>query len=148
MPVDAVIDAASVAAKWRLPEEEYALQAEWLLDDVSAGTIRLVVPSFWAYEIASILSKAVANRRIAEEAAAQALEILLEMPSDFRPLPDPAAAFKAARRFNRTLIDCFYLTLAEQRGCDFWTDDRKLVRALAARYPFVRWIGDYPAPAA
>jgi len=55
-------------------------------------------------------------------------------------------AFDAARRFNRSVIDCFYLSIAEERGCDFWSDDRKLCRALSSRYPFVRWIGDYPRP--
>lgn len=41
------------------------------------------------------------------------------------------------------VYDAHYIALAQHLGCDFWTDDRRLLRALAGRLPFVRWIGDY-----
>lgn len=146
MAIEVVAD-ASVVAKWALKDEDHVVEAEWLRQTVKADAARLVVPSFWEYELASILSKAVANGRMQDAKAQTALRELLQIPWLIVPIPDATRSYHEARRFERSLIDCFYLALAEERGCDFWTDDRKLCRALSGSYPFVRWIGDYPAPA-
>ncbi len=42
-----------------------------------------------------------------------------------------------------TVYDAYYLIVAQRAVCDFWTDDRRLLRILAGRLPYVRWIGDY-----
>jgi predicted nucleic acid-binding protein len=39
--------------------------------------------------------------------------------------------------------DAHYLALAEQLECAFWTDDRRLLRQLNGKVPYVNWIGDY-----
>jgi predicted nucleic acid-binding protein len=137
----------SVAAKWYLTDEQYYAQAEQLRLRVEAGDHDVVLPFFWDYEVASIFSKAVANQRLGEEVAREAVQALLGLPAVVLVPPAPIQAFDDARRFNRTLIDCFYLSAAEERGCDFWTDDRKIVRTSAPPTPGVRWIGDYPIPA-
>jgi predicted nucleic acid-binding protein len=142
---DVVVD-ASIAAKWQLEDEAHRENALLLLAQIESGRLRLLVPAIWDYEVASIFSKAAANARVEPAAARNTVEAVLDLSRIRVPLPSPLEAFDAARRFNRTLIDCFYLTIAEEYGCDFWTDDRKLVRTLGARYPFVRWIGDYPQP--
>jgi predicted nucleic acid-binding protein len=142
---DVVVD-PSVAAKWQLKDEMLASEAERLRHSIHARDLRLVVPAFWAYEIASIFSKAAANGRLTEAEARRATMDFVSLPSEYVPTPDAVAAFDAAQRFNRSVIDCFYLAIAEERGCDFWTDDRKLHRTLNGTYPFVRWIGDYPQP--
>jgi predicted nucleic acid-binding protein len=41
--------------------------------------------------------------------------------------------------------DAHYLALAEHLGCELWTDDQRLLRHVAERLPFVRWIGEHPA---
>lgn len=143
---DVVVD-ASVAAKWQLKDEAHVAEAERLLRTIESGAVRLVVPDFWRYEVAGLYTKAVANGRMGDVDALEALSDVLRIPAVRLPLPHPMDAFRAARRFNRSLIDCFYLAIAEERGCDFWSDDRKLCRALSPTYPFVRWIGDYAAAA-
>lgn len=137
-----VVD-ASVAAKWQLRDEEHIAEADRLRDRVHAGELRVIVPSFWVHEMAGIFSKAVANRRMTDAEARTALLDVLEVPAEFHPFPSPLSAYEAARRFNRSVIDCFYVALAEERRCDFWSDDRKLCRTLGPRHAFVRWIGDY-----
>ncbi|MGH2617423.1 MAG: type II toxin-antitoxin system VapC family toxin [Thermomicrobiales bacterium] len=39
--------------------------------------------------------------------------------------------------------DAHYLALAEHFACPLWTDDRRLLRAIANRLPFVRPISEY-----
>ena len=53
MQAEVVID-ASVAAKWELRDEQYREAADDLRLRVRAGQLRLTVPAFWQYEIASI----------------------------------------------------------------------------------------------
>lgn len=143
---EVVID-ASVAAKWQLSDESYVREAEALRTEVAAGRLALVVPAYWQFELASVLSKAVSLGRVDDAGAVEALEAFIGIPTAVVPMPSPHEAYRTARRFNRSVIDCFYLAIAEERGCDFWSDDRKLCRALSPTYPFVRWIGDYhPAP--
>jgi predicted nucleic acid-binding protein len=118
MSTEIVID-ASVAAKWYLQDEERLDEAERLRRELEADRLMLVVPAFWGYEVASIFSKAVANRRMALDAARAGVEALLGIPRIEVEQPDPIAALDLARRFNRSVIDCFYLAIAEERGCDF-----------------------------
>jgi predicted nucleic acid-binding protein len=146
MPNEPVVVDASVAAKWVLVGEAQAEEAARLGVDIRQKRLLPVVPAFWDYEVASVLSKAVANRRLSEVDARAALAELLLMDRISVEFPSPAEAFDTARRLGRGVIDCFYVVIAEARGCDFWTDDQKLVRSLSDRYPFVRWIGDYPVP--
>jgi predicted nucleic acid-binding protein len=40
--------------------------------------------------------------------------------------------------------DAIYVAVAKSTNDELWTDDRRLLRALGGRLPFVKWIGDYP----
>src|SRR5437879_6558457 len=86
--LDVVVD-ASVAAKWQFRDEAFVAEAERLRLDIKSGRLRLVVPAFWSFEIASIYSKAVANRRMEEADARTALRDALVLPPVIVPLPDP-----------------------------------------------------------
>lgn len=147
MPSDVVID-ASVAAKWYLSDEPYLGQSERLRQMIEEDELSLVVTRFWIYELAGIFSKAAERGRLSDSLAQLSLQAAASLPREEVELPDPLDALNAARRFNRSVYDCFYLAIAEERGCLFWTDDRKLAHALGPNYPFVRWIGQYPDPAA
>jgi predicted nucleic acid-binding protein len=53
-------------------------------------------------------------------------------------------ALVLAERFNLSAIyDAYYLALADLHGCPLWTDDRRLIRAVGAAGPDLRWIGGY-----
>lgn len=56
-------------------------------------------------------------------------------------------ALVIADRYNLpAAYDAIYVALAMIRGENLWTDDHRLLNALGGRLPFVKWIGDYPAP--
>jgi predicted nucleic acid-binding protein len=55
-----------------------------------------------------------------------------------------AAALRLAAEENHKVYDMMYVALAQYEGCDLITADQKLVNKLSARFPFVRWIGDFP----
>lgn len=147
MATEIVLD-ASVAAKWYLLDESHVEQAQELRREIEAERLLVIVPVFWTYEVASLFSKAAAAGRLSDEEARLAIQSILVIPRTEMQLPEPLEAFDLARRYGRSLIDCFYLAAAEARACDFWTDDRKLVRALGGRCRFVRWIGDFVPPSA
>jgi predicted nucleic acid-binding protein len=52
-------------------------------------------------------------------------------------------ALDLAERFSLpAAYDAHYLALAEQLGAEFWTADRKLVRAVQSTLPWVRLVGE------
>lgn len=61
---------------------------------------------------------------------------------------DPAGLYHRALIIADTYglpaaYDAHYVALAEWLECEFWTDDRKLVRRVERDLPFVRQIGDF-----
>lgn len=54
------------------------------------------------------------------------------------------AALALAHQVNA--YDSSYLALAEQEGCELWTGDLTLYRAVGKKLRWVRWIGDYFLP--
>jgi predicted nucleic acid-binding protein len=38
------------------------------------------------------------------------------------------------------------VALAQHLGCDLWTADQRILRAVGGRLPFVRYVGDYVSP--
>jgi predicted nucleic acid-binding protein len=52
-------------------------------------------------------------------------------------------SLEIADRHSQRIYDCFYVSLAEREGMEFWTADERLCNALAAHFPFIRFISDY-----
>jgi len=42
--------------------------------------------------------------------------------------------------------DAHYLALSQFLECEFWTDDKRLIRQVQGHRPTVRWLGDFVAP--
>jgi len=82
---------------------------------------------------------------ISETQAARSYEAFLALGIDLRPsMTIAAAALRLAAEENHKVYDMMYVALAQYEGCDLITADQKLVNKLSARFPFVRWIGDFP----
>lgn len=139
---DLVID-ASVAVKWVSPDEEAADRAVSMLADYQRGGVSFLAPLFWQYEVVNGVNKAVARGELAETEGREVVEALMALDVTIEPFPSPQDAYGLARKYRRSVYDSLYLDLAERRGCEFWTGDRKLYNAAKGRLPFVRWIGEY-----
>jgi predicted nucleic acid-binding protein len=129
-----VVD-ASVAAKWALPNAQEPLTDE-------ARDVLQVPDLFWA-EVGAVLSKALRQNRIGEQAARDALQDLLlhNFPS-IRSRALIADATKIAISYRRTVYDCLYVALAVRAKAELITADERLVNALGSRFP-VRWLGGW-----
>ncbi|HZU76423.1 MAG TPA: hypothetical protein VFA70_06635 [Dehalococcoidia bacterium] len=55
-------------------------------------------------------------------------------------------ALRLAETYGIGMFGTHYIALAREPGCDLSVAGEHLLRALAGRTPFVRWIGDYPPP--
>jgi predicted nucleic acid-binding protein len=105
----------------------------------------------WLAEGVSAIRRAVFAGRVSEPTGNQALEDLLALPVDTRPIT--AAHCRAAMAWAKRLgqaraYDAFYLALAEELTAEFWTADRRLASGAAqAGAPWAHWIGENGAPA-
>jgi predicted nucleic acid-binding protein len=130
---------ASVALDLLLPSERTsavdALWAQWLTE----GTA-LVAPPFFFVEVASVLRNKVFLRRISPERGEEAFRHFLDMPvrgGQFEGIQE--RAWRLAVELGRPeAYDCQYLAVAEHRGCELWTSDHRLYRAVAQVFPWVR----------
>ena len=118
-----VVD-ASVAAKWILPEPR-SEQAEALYTASLQAGEPVVAPTLLLYEVSNILRQRMIRFGLSLAAAEQlmaefsTLAVTILAP---RALHQRALALAAAHNLSAT-YDAHYVALAEQLGCDLWTDD-------------------------
>ena len=133
---------ASVAIKWVNPHEPLADTAMLIREDYERGYVSLVVPTFWDYEVANGVNKAVARGQLSTEEGREAITLLLAIHAQKVPLPSPQDSYALARRYQRSVYDSWYVNLAEKTGCDCWTADQKLYNALKDTIPWIRLLAD------
>jgi predicted nucleic acid-binding protein len=142
---------ASVAAKWIFPEEPFAAQAEGLYQDSVAASQRIVAPPLLPIEITNLIRQRM--RRAKEPGKSplplsdgqQALQLFLQFPIELITPPalhERALALAVAHDLP-AVYDAHYLALAQLLSCPLWTADERLVKALSAKLPFLRWIGQF-----
>lgn len=139
MTASSVVD-AGIAARALLPSKHR--DACWrLLADLAEQGRRLVAPELWIYEVSSLFCKAHHFGHLTEDEARRGLEDAASLGVELVS-PDEGlrrSAFRWTVRLRRAAAyDSFYLALAEHLGCELWTADRKLVRAVDL--PWVREI--------
>lgn len=138
-----VID-ASAALKWRLRDEEATDEADALLDNFLAGSVDLLTPTLFDYEITNALKVAAVRGRIGQSDAAAAVHDFQQFTiKRFDFLQIQTLAFQIACQYQRSVYDSAYLALAQSNGMWFFTGDRRLFNAVGNQLPWVRWIGDY-----
>ncbi len=140
---------ASVAVKWIFPED-YSTEAAALLQDAAERGERIIAPHLLPVETTNTIRRRMLRDALSLAQAQTLLEVFLRIPVTLAPTA-PASraglhqhALALADRFSLPAVyDAYYLALADLRGCPFWTDDRKLLRAVGGHAPNVRWIGEY-----
>jgi predicted nucleic acid-binding protein len=133
---------ASLALKLVLSEPgSDAAQVEWQ-NWIRAG-VEIVAPNLFTYETASVLRNRVYRKEITQSEADEALRILAALDiTYYQPAGIRQAAWELARRFNRpTVYDAFYLAVAEEEGCPFWTGDKRLYNTVKSQLKWVHLLG-------
>ncbi|MGH2531479.1 MAG: type II toxin-antitoxin system VapC family toxin [Thermomicrobiales bacterium] len=135
---------SSVAAQWVFPED-WSDRAEALLSEATSSGRTIVAPALFRFEITNIVRQRVRRLGMPWEEADDVLHRLLSFPVEPR---QPADLHQRALRLTNhyglpAAYDAHYVVIAQEYGCDLWTDDQRLLRTLGHAFPFVRWIGDF-----
>ena len=137
---------SSVAAKWSFVEE-HSFQARALLRDALAQQDPIVAPPLLPSEVANVIRQRMRQGQVQLDEARALLAQFLALPISLQaPETLYERALVLADEHNLPAIyDAHYVALAELLGATLWTADRRLLRALGGRLPFVRWIAEYGA---
>ncbi len=137
---------ASFVLKWVLNESDSSKALALLTEWASEGVVMLA-PALLAYEAANALYQHVRSGEFSADAAKQSLTdvILKGLTFDFSSdLALSMQAIELAGQYDLSATyDSHYLALAEREGCEFWTADTKMWRAIRGNLPWVRWLDDY-----
>jgi len=116
-------------------ETVQTLWAAWLAREVA-----VIAPCHLVFEVTSVIRNHVYRREISAEAGQIAFEAFLAQEIELRHPGDlEVRAWELARQFNRpTAYDACYLALAESAGCELWTADDRLVKAVRDALPWVK----------
>lgn len=124
-------------------DKAHHLWTTWLTNGFEA-----VAPCHLAFETVSVLRQLVHRTTISDEAGKIAFNAFVAQP--IRLLhPDSLYehAWKLAVRFRRpTVYDAYYLAVGELYGCEVWTADRRLFRAVQLDLPWVKLLDFYQPP--
>jgi predicted nucleic acid-binding protein len=142
MKSQACIDASLIVAL--LVAEEHSLSALALWEKWAQEDCSIVAPLLLRYEVTSALYRKALRGLISREDASLALNRFLKLDIEWIDPPSlPERATELAHRFSRpNTYDTFYLALAEQLNCGFWTGDERLYNAVKSGLGFIRWIGN------
>ncbi len=142
MNLELCID-ANLVVTWYAPEE-WRTQSIALLDECSSLGASVLAPDFIFAEVASSLRRKVyrglmqpedglVGAMLLTKAAIEPVEVRLLIPHAWRI---------AETHGLPTVYDACYLALAEERGCDFWTADERLINA-TGNLPYIKHIKGY-----
>jgi predicted nucleic acid-binding protein len=130
---------ASFALKLVLEEEgSEAAQALWAA--WSAQDVEIIAPCHLIFEATSVIRNHVYRREISAEAGQAAFDAFLAQEITLvHPDSLDKRAWELAAQYNRpTAYDASYLVLAESAGCELWTADGRLCRAVCDALPWVK----------
>jgi predicted nucleic acid-binding protein len=142
-----VVD-ASVAAKWLFPHEVRDRQALTLLTESTRQSNPIVAPHLLTFEVANIIRQRMIREGLALTDADQLMTRFVALPVTLQAPPrlsQEALAIADAHGLPAA-YDGHYVALAQQLGCDLWTDDQRLIRQIAGVLSFVRPLAHYPVP--
>lgn len=141
--VSRVVVDTSIAVKWVLFEKDTA-QAEALRNRWDREQTTIVVPSWFACEVANVLYQKVRSSDHTLATAQLSVVTLLKAVTvhDYEPALAVRALDLARALGEPACYDAQYLALAEHLNCELWTADKSFWEATKIAFPRVRWIGE------
>jgi predicted nucleic acid-binding protein len=108
--------------------------------DWRTRNLTIVAPFLLGFEITAVLRKKVYRGLLTPHEGMLAFRAAHEQGIQLLHPPDiHQRAWDLSIRFNRpTAYDSYYLALADSLGCEFWTGDERLYRAVGDHLPWVR----------
>lgn len=140
-----VVDANIIASLF-LPAS-YSAQSSDLIKSWDDAEERLIAPTLFEYEMATIVRRSVVTGQLEKGQASAVLTRLLN--SRVETVAPSAALHRDALRLAERIgqskaYDAHYLALAAREDAPFWTADKRLANATqAAGLMWVHWIGDW-----
>ena len=121
-----------VMASWR----------RWVIDDW-----QVIAPMLISYEVTSALYRKTLQGLISSADSRAALQQFLALDIQKIDTPNmPLRATQLAEELMRpNTYDMYYLALAEEMNCPFWTADERLYNTARKHFPLVHWTGVQPA---
>jgi predicted nucleic acid-binding protein len=147
---DKVVVDSSVAIKWFVVEP-YSVEAHRLLEGYQTATLTLLAPDPLFAEVGNIVWK---KYRFQSLAAENAQEILAAFRLVTFVVTSSAAlleeAYRLAVTHQCTVYDALYLALSLHEQYPWVTADERVVNALAATFPHIICVANWPqvAPSA
>jgi predicted nucleic acid-binding protein len=137
----AVVD-ASVILKWYLLDEAHGAQALVLLQQCTAGELKLLAPSLLTYELMNGLVIAGRRARLDQNTILLSFRGFMSLGIRFYEVSSFADKVPHyCQLYGRSVYDSSYLALAEREGVDLITADERLFSSVQKDLPWVRWIG-------
>jgi predicted nucleic acid-binding protein len=129
--VKQVVADASFCGAWILADESSG-EADRLLTRIASGSVQLVVPALWHYEMLNLLRSALRRKRLVAEDLDLAVETLERVPMTMEDLPGAPARRRIlhlAAQFDLSAYDAAYLELADRFKIALQTNDARLKAA-------------------
>ena len=136
---------ANVALKWVIKGEPHRRRALKLLKDAIQSGVILIAPPMYEYETESVLQGRIVYKQSSMQDIDAALVSLEKSGVQLISMPSLVKrAREIARKYNQPQIyDSLYAALAELRGCEFWTADKKFYDAVKGGLSFVKYLAHY-----
>ena len=139
--MDKVVVDASLALRWVLKDEKEA-RVDDLLCQWATSLTQMLVPPLFLSEITNALYLSVRRHRLTLEEARLALVTIMQVGLE---MTEPAGLYPrsldlAAEYELTNAYDAQYMALAEIEGCELWTADERLVRAVKPSPSWLRLI--------
>ena len=131
MPKTFVVD-ASTTLKWIFDDEQYSQQALHLLQKWSLQRkIDLITPNIWVFEVANAIRTAFVRKRLNSRLAKNKFNQLLDVsPYLVNIEPEMDICLKNSFKYNISVYDSAYITLAIANRTTLISSDSKLIRSI------------------
>lgn len=135
--------------RWVVSGQRWQRKARLLLRDATAAGVTFIAPPLFEYETEGVIQGYLSDGTLRTTEADDALDRLSAIGVQIITVSGMVLrAREIARQFNQERIyDALYAALAELRGCDLWTADKRFYDAVSAELPFVQFLLDYPETA-